>query len=113
MTDHLAEAKELLGIAADPATGSNEVEWLCQREAGVHALVGILEELRRLVEGRDQFHREVLEVLTKSTKPKVCGMKKRGPQPVVGETFVFECALDRGHSGCHNSKADGLGTEWT
>jgi hypothetical protein len=51
VTDYLADAKELLAIADDPDTRTNADEWICQRDAGVRALVGILEELRRLNEG--------------------------------------------------------------
>lgn len=32
--------------------------------AQVHATLALVDEVRRLNEGRDQFHREVLEVLT-------------------------------------------------
>jgi hypothetical protein len=98
MTDYLADAKELLAIADDPDTRTNADEWICQRDAGVRALVGILEELRRLNEGRDQFHREVLEVLTQA-KAELCGESNyeyidpgfRRPQDVV------TCERKEGH----------------
>jgi hypothetical protein len=45
-----------------------------------HALLAIHVELRRLNEGRDQFHREVLEVLTQAKAPGRC-TAMRGEQP--------------------------------
>lgn len=37
--------------------------------AGIaHALIGIGQELRRLNDGRDAFHREVLDLLSKATE---------------------------------------------
>lgn len=86
------------------------------REAAVaqtHALLAVADELRRLNEGRDQFHREVLEVLTAASEPKSCSSTKRGAQPVVGDPHVHKCVLDRGHAGKHASSHDSEGLRWS
>jgi hypothetical protein len=104
MTDYLAEAKELLDLARDPDTRTNSDEWLCQREAGVYAIVGILEELRALNSGRDQFHREVLDVLSAAKSGDQDGSPVGSRQPaaapgchVCGRQGVLGCC-DSGQS---------------
>lgn len=88
-----------------------------QRTAAL-LLVGINESLKviatqmvRSNEDRDRFYREVLGVLTqaKAAPPKQCWKTKRGPQPVVGEAFVYRCVLELGHDG---KCTDGERMEW-
>lgn len=82
------------------------------REAAVaqtHALLAVADELRRLNEGRDQFHREVLDLLSKAMERKPCGSEHRLGQPVVGDAHVFKCELELGHGGRHT---DSRGNEW-
>lgn len=58
--------------------------------AQVHATLALVEELRRLNEGRDSFHREVLEVLTAAKgeeaplRCEVCGKPGHVPQCLIG-----------------------------
>lgn len=65
-----------------------------------YALLGIHVELRRLNEGRDQFHREVLDVLTQAKGQGVCGDISGG-----GRRCLLEPDHEDHHSDCN-------GTTW-
>lgn len=72
-----------------------------------YALLGIHVELRRLNEGRDSFHREVLEVLTQAKEPARCGETFQHPQ--LGTST---CSLQPGHYGEHVRSAEGVTFQW-
>ena len=71
--------------------------------AQAYASLAIVDELRALNSGRDQFHREVLDVLTQAKAPGPCGA-------VFGEDVFhgveLRCTLDRGHVGFHDDSGD-------
>jgi hypothetical protein len=80
MTDYLASAKELLAVVDNLHGDELDQAQDLERGASAHALVDIAESLRRLNDGRDQFHREVLEVLTQAKEPARC-TAMRGVNP--------------------------------
>lgn len=48
-------------------------------QAQVHATLAVTDELKRMNDGRDQFHREVLDVLTRSSEgPSGAGATAQG-----------------------------------
>jgi hypothetical protein len=90
MTDYLASAKELLAVVDNLHGDELDQAQDLERGASAHALVDIAESLRRLNDGRDQFHREVLEVLTQAKGPEaplrceVCGKPGHVPRCLIG-----------------------------
>lgn len=109
-----SEAKRLAKMCVDdegnpPASYSPELaQYIGLAQAC--ATLAVADELKRLNEGRDSFHREVLEVLTqaKGTDPGPC--PNGGPSTGTGTYTVAPCRLRAGHKGMHEAE-DGMA--WT
>lgn len=80
--------------------------------AQAYASLAIVDELRRMNDGRDQFHREVLDLFAAVTKPDPGPCASRTPLITFdnGPLPQQRCTLRHGHEGMHESVE---GSRWT
>lgn len=80
--------------------------------AQAYASLAIVDELRRMNEGRDQFHREVLDLCVSFTKPDPGPCPSQSPLLNLGTGPLprQRCNLRYGHEGMHESVE---GSRWT
>jgi hypothetical protein len=107
VTDHLEAAKELLSLIDNLHGDELDQAPDLERSASAHALVDIAESFRCMNEGRDSFHREVLEVLTQAKEPARC--EDTFQHREVG---AVKCSLQPGHYGEHRGGAEGRRFLW-
>lgn len=108
MTEHLDSAREWLARSSARCRNYPAILQADATMATAFALTSIAEQLVLLNEGRDQFHREVLEVLTQAkADPGPC--PSTAP-PVFQDGPTDFCSLRAGHDGLHESRG---GVVWT